>query len=53
MCLSTNGYLVVPGNKGIIKVKMANQDVKEYAMADAGQASSGVYRQLPHFQTRK
>ena len=43
MCLSTNGYLVLAHNKGITKVKMANcQEVKEYAMANAGQASSGI-----------
>ena len=42
MCLSTDGYLVMADNKGITKVKMANQEVKEYAMADAGQASSGI-----------
>ena len=34
-------------NKGITKVKMANQEVKEYAMADAGQASSGIQAVVP------
>ena len=47
MCLSTDGYLVMADNKGITKVKMANQEVKEYAMADAGQASSGIQAVAP------
>ena len=47
MCLSTDGYLVMAHNKGITKVKMANQEVKEYAMADAGQASSGIQAVAP------
>ena len=47
MCLSTDGYLVLAQNKGITKVKMANQEVKEYAMANAGQASSGIQAVAP------
>ena len=47
MCLSTDGYLVMADNKGITKIKMANQEVKEYAMADAGQASSGIQAVAP------
>ena len=47
MCLSTDGYLVMAHNKGITKVKMTNQEVKEYAMADAGQASSGIQAVAP------
>ena len=47
ICLSTNGYLVMAHNKGITKVKMANQEVKEYTMADAGQASSGIQEVAP------
>ena len=47
MCLSTDGYLVLAHNKGIAKVKMANQEVKEYAMANAGQASSGIQAVAP------
>lgn len=47
MCLSTDGYLVLAHNKGITKVKMANQEVKEYAMANAGQASSGIQAVAP------
>ena len=47
MCLSNDGYLVMAHNKGITKVKMANQDVKEYAIADAGQASSGIQAVAP------
>ena len=47
MCLSTDGYLVMAHNKGITKVKMTNQEVKEYAMADAGQASSGIQAVSP------
>lgn len=47
MCLSTDGYLVLAHNKGITKVKMANQEVKEYSMANAGQASSGIQAVAP------
>lgn len=47
MCLSTDGYLVIAHNKGISKVKMASQEVKEYAMADAGQASSRIQAVAP------
>jgi len=47
MCLSTDGYLVLAHNKGITKVKMANQEVKEYPMANAGQASSGLQAVAP------
>ena len=47
MCLSTDGYLVMAHNKGIKKVKMTNQEVKEYAMADAGKARSGIQAVAP------
>lgn len=47
MCFSTDGYLVLAHNKGITKVKMANQEVKEYAMASAGQARSGIQAVAP------
>ena len=52
VCLSTDGYLVLAHNKGITKVKMADQEVKEYAMANAGQASSGIPA-VAHFQMGK
>ena len=33
MCLSTDGYLVLAHNKGITKLRMADQEMKEYAVA--------------------
>ena len=47
MCLSTDGYFVLAHKKGITKVKMANQEVKEYPMANAVQASSAIQAAAP------
>ena len=40
MCLSTDGYLVLAHNKGITKLRMADQEMKEYA-------SSGIQAVAP------
>ena len=50
LCLSTDRYLLLAHNKRITKVKMANQEVNEYATAtltNAGQASSDIQAVSP------
>ena len=47
MCLSTDGYLVLAHNSGITKLKMADQEVKEYPIANGGQARSSIQAVAP------
>ena len=47
MCLSTDSYLVLVHNNGITKLKMADQEVNEYPIANRGQARSSIQAVAP------
>ena len=42
MCLSSDGYLMLAHNNRIIKLKMADQEVKEYPITDGEQENSSI-----------